>query len=100
MSMLDANQQQTYAHDGFVAPCEAMSAQQASHYRSLLEDFERGLGAPLSAGEARFRFELEPRPDGPGAETAHALNYRRYREGYNEQIEWHSSGRGWQACGE
>ena len=57
--------------------------------------------ATLVRGEDDFQhFELEPRPDGPGAEQAHALNYRRYREGYNEQIEWHSSGRGWQGCGE
>ena len=53
--------------------------------------------ATLVRGQDRYQhFELEPRPEGDAADTVHADSYRRYREGYNEQLEWHSSGRGWQ----
>jgi len=53
----------------------------------------RPMGATLVRGEDRFgHFELEPDPrDGSAqqAERAHEAAYRRYREGYDEQIECH-----------
>ncbi|MCB1740093.1 MAG: phytanoyl-CoA dioxygenase family protein [Gammaproteobacteria bacterium] len=42
-------------------------------------------------------FDLEPMPTVARADDAHLRHYRRYREGYNEQIDWHAAGRGWQA---
>lgn len=52
--------------------------------------------ASLVRGRDRYgHFDLEPRPGSRPADSAHASIYRRYRQGYNEQIEWHAAGRGW-----
>lgn len=52
--------------------------------------------ATLVRGEDRFgHFELEPDPRDltpDKAKAAHDAAYRRYREGYDEQIEWHQAG--------
>lgn len=51
--------------------------------------------ATLVRGEDRFgHFDLEPDPRAlspEDARAAHDFAYRRYREGYDEQIEWHKA---------
>ena len=54
------------------------------------------MSATLVRGADRFgHFDLEPDPrcaSPADAEAAHTAAYRRYREGYDEQIAWHQAG--------
>jgi hypothetical protein len=78
--MLTAGQVDRYGHDGYLLPFPALSPYETAECLAGLERFERWLSESVTEADRKWR------------SAGHVFLpwvYRRYRENYTEQTEWH-----------